>query len=155
LSYKNKPDPHAKRDRQAAFLETYEKCGTVTEACEHIGISRSAVQRWRQDPGFVEQYGESRVAFADHLESMALARISEPQGNRGSDVLLIAMLNAHRPELYRPANAPVGESNAVTLLKEWRRVAKEEHKRNAEPDDGSTDYQPLDLQLDKLLRGRG
>lgn len=51
LSYKNKPDPLAKRDRQAAFLEAYEKCGTVTEACEHIGISRSAVQRWRQEPG--------------------------------------------------------------------------------------------------------
>ena len=155
MSYKNKPDPHAKRDRQAAFLEAYEKCGTVNEACEHIGVSRSAVQRWRQDPGFVEQYGESRVAFADHLESIALTRIKEPQGNRGSDVLLIAMLNAHRPELYRPANAPVGESNAVTLLKEWKRVAKEEHKRNAEQEDGSTDYQPLDVQLDKLLRGRG
>ena len=94
-------------------------------------------------------------AFADHLESMALTRIREPQGNRGSDVLLIAMLNAHRPELYRPANAPVGESNAVTLLKEWRRVAKEEHKGNAEQGDGSVDYQPLDVQLDKLLRGRG
>ena len=80
MSYKNKPDPLAKRDRQAAFLDAYGKCGTVTEACEHIGISRSAVQRWRQDPGFVEQYGESKVAFADHPESMALARISEPQG---------------------------------------------------------------------------
>ena len=155
MSYKNKPDPLAKRDRQAAFLEAYEKCGTVNEACEHIGVSRSAVQRWRQDPGFVEQYGESRVAFADHLESMALARISEPQGNRGSDVLLIAMLNAHRPELYRPANAPVGESNAVTLLKEWKRVAKEERKRDAVQGDGSMDHQPLDVQLDKLLRGRG
>ena len=155
MSYKNKSDSKAKMDRQAAFLDAYEKCGTVTEACEHIGMSRSAVQRWREDPGFVEQYQESKVAFADHLESIALTRIKEPQGNRGSDVLLIAMLNAHRPELYRPANAPVGESNAVTLLKEWRKAARAEQGREVARDDGSMDYHPLDVQLDKLLRGRG
>ena len=52
-------------------------------------------------------------------------------------------------------NAPAGESNAATLLKEWRKAAREEQGREVARDDGSMDYHPLGVQLDKLLKRRG
>jgi hypothetical protein len=59
-----------------------------------------------------------------------------------------------KSELYWPANAPMGESNAVTLLREWRRAAREGQGREVARDDGSMAYHPLNVQLENMLEKR-
>ncbi len=79
------------------FLEAYERYGTVTSACRIVELSRDSPYRWRQqDPEFNEAFENSRNVVADDLEQEALRRAHD-----GSDLLLIFMLKALRPDKYR------------------------------------------------------
>jgi hypothetical protein len=90
---------------QAAFLAAYSKAGTVTAACAAVpgGLSLQAVRNWDQGDvlGFSAAYADAREAWADYLEDLAYKRVANPEGSKGSDILLIALLNAHKPAKYR------------------------------------------------------
>jgi len=49
-----------------------------------------------------ERFQDAVEDFADSLEALALDRVHHPEGKVGSDILLIALLNANRPTKYRP-----------------------------------------------------
>ena len=111
--------------RRRRFLRVFEECGTVSAACRATGIARSSVKLWViDDPEFAEELHSARVAFAEMLEGIALDRVRNPDKNRGSDVLLLGLLNANLPSKYRPQFA-MSEDSAKDLILEWRKAVKE------------------------------
>jgi hypothetical protein len=106
---------------QNRFLHALEELGTIKDACEHAGVVRSTIKTWVRDDvqGFAERYMESEEVFADSLERMAYDRVAL-QAPRDNPVLLIALLNAHKPAKYRPGTA-VSESAAREVMAEWRK----------------------------------
>ena len=91
-------------DKQNRFLQAYSAAGTVTVAASAAGIHRDTVYRWASNDieGFRGRFGAAKAEFADHIEAIALERVKSEQG---SDLLLIALLNAHKPEKYRATRA--------------------------------------------------
>ena len=97
--------------RQNYFLRAYAEYGTITAACKSINIPRKTAHRWVAGDmeGFRDRFQEAREEFADSLEQMAFERLKQ-QGPRDNPVLLITMLNAHKPNKYRPQSSTDDES---------------------------------------------
>ena len=111
--------------RKEIFLAAYEEWGTIRKACEITGISRNGYGNWQKgDPEFTRRLDLMRQSFAESLEGLALDRVRNPDKNRGSDLLLIGLLNANMPQKYRPQFA-MSEDSAKELITEWRKAAKE------------------------------
>ena len=83
--------------RQADFCEALGKLGSITKAAFLAGVSRETIRLWERDDrsGFRQKLRDAHATYADMLESMALERVQNPEGNRGSDTLLIALNNAN------------------------------------------------------------
>ncbi len=111
--------------RQEKFLRLFVEHGTITWAAEAAGIHRDTVYDWQHTDanGFAARFQSAQRGFADSLEHKAFWRIEHPEGNRGGDVLLITMLNAHLPDKYRP-NAVVSDETARETLRALREAAK-------------------------------
>ena len=85
------------RPRKAAFLAALAQCGNVTEAARKTGIARMCHYDWlKRDPDYVKATEVAVEESIQHLEQVARKRAVT-----GSDLLLIFLLKAHRPEKYR------------------------------------------------------
>ena len=73
--------------------------------------------------GFKELFELANHSYRESLEDMARERLENPQGNRGSDVLLISQLNARWPERYR-ANTEGKDQSAKEALEEIHQMHK-------------------------------
>jgi hypothetical protein len=113
---------HGTKERQARFLELFGKFGQVTATAEATGIDRVTHYDWikRDINAYRVKFDAAQQVWREALESRAMARIDDPQGNRGSDVLLLAMLNASWPDKYRPG-VIVADDTAKDLLAELRK----------------------------------
>jgi len=120
---------------QYAFLQSYAINGTITNSAKIVGITPQAVHLWKEQDalGFNARFLKAVEAFADGLEDIAMARIKEPQGNRGSDVLLLAMLNAHKPEKYRTGIVVVDETPKAVAAKLAKMAQEDKETRDQEP----------------------
>ena len=108
--------------RSQRFLQTLAETGNVTAAAAVAGISRTGAYDHREiDEAFARAWAEAEEIAADKLEAEAWRRgvdgIEEPIISLGkvvagedekpltirrySDTLLLALLRAHRPQLYR------------------------------------------------------
>ena len=137
--------------RKEVFLAAYEEWGTIKKACELTGITRDGYKNWQSaDPEFVRRLDSMRQSFAESLEGLALDRVRNPDKNRGSDVLLIGLLNANMPQKYRPQMA-MSEDSAKELITEWRKAAKEVKR-----DRGADDSLPATVEqtLSEILERR-
>ncbi len=129
----------AQKKRQAAnqhaFLRAYEFNGTETAAAKAVGITWEAVRLWKRDDSlsFNTRFPKAIEAFANGLEDIAMARIREPQGYRGSDVLLLAMLNAHKPEKYRTGIIVVDETPKAVAAKLAAMARDDKEERESAP----------------------
>ena len=133
--------------RKEIFLAAYEEWGTIRKACEITGISRNGYGNWQKgDPEFVRRMDLMRQSFAESLEGLALDRVRNPDKNRGSDVLLIGLLNANMPQKYRPQFA-MSEDSAKELITEWRKAAKEVGKDRGE----GADEEKLPVTVEQTL----
>ena len=84
-------------NQKARFLSVLEKVGVIKLACHAADAGRSTVYDWRlKDPAFAEAWDVALEDGVDMLEAEAIRRAS-----RSSDSLLIFLLKAKRPELYR------------------------------------------------------
>jgi hypothetical protein len=73
------------------------KTGNVRLACQKAGVTRSVAYAHKErGNGFAEQWDEALQQAVDLLEQEAWRR-----ARATSDVLLIFLLKAHRPEMYR------------------------------------------------------
>jgi hypothetical protein len=109
------------------FLKAYAKCGAIAEAARLAKVDRGCHYDWMQDPDYRREFEAAHETACDMLESecrrRAVEGVEEPviyQGElqykldkngkrtniplsirRKSDVLLIFLLKAARPEKYR------------------------------------------------------
>jgi len=68
-------------------------------------LDRSTIYIWRKrNPKFAEAMSTALEEFSDRLEAIALDRVTNPVGSRGSDILLLGLLNANRPSKFRNQN---------------------------------------------------
>jgi hypothetical protein len=154
-SNKERKEDAAKR--KVLFLATYEEWGTVKKACEVSGISRRTYREWAySDYAFSGNLAESKKAFGEALEEIALERVKNPDKGRGSDVLLLGLLNANMSEKYRPTMA-LNEDSAREVITELRKISRE--KRTDGPVEEKEEKKelsdPYKKQLVELLEKKG
>jgi hypothetical protein len=125
-SYSPGSKDHKSFVTQTRFLAAYRKRGTITSAAHTVGIARGTVNWWTDNDhlGFRERYRVAVEEFADYLEQMAIDKIAL-QGPKDNPLLHITLLNAHKPEKYRPRSAPANEI-AKELMNEMKRIRAEE-----------------------------
>lgn len=86
------------RKRQALFLDGFTKTGTVLGACRRVGLSRETVRLWRKnDEAFEQLYQDADLDITETLETKAMSMAME-----GDTTMVIFLLNARRPDVYRP-----------------------------------------------------
>jgi hypothetical protein len=107
--------PKKRRDWKPAWLAAFEELGTVTAACAAVGIGRRTVYDARQaDEGFALAWHDLEEATTERMEAEAYRRavrgVTRDVRHQGvvvgeeqhySDTLLIFMLKARKPEMYR------------------------------------------------------
>jgi hypothetical protein len=86
-----------KKDWRQEFLDGLRETGMVTEACQAVGIGRRTAYDERQ------RNEEFALAWADVIEESTedLEREAVRRAKDGSDTLLIFLLKARRPQVYR------------------------------------------------------
>lgn len=113
--------------RKRAWLEAFEESGTVVGACKSTGMPRSTAYLWRtKDEAFLLAWHDIEEATTERMEREAYRRgvegVQRDVYHMGrvvgaerqySDVLLIFMLKARRPERYRD-NVKVEQDIKVT-----------------------------------------
>jgi hypothetical protein len=114
-----------KEARKALFLKAFREIGTRSGAFRIAKISRKAYEVWiLEDPDFMRLVANAQMEFGEYLEEIALERVKNPDKNRGSDVLLLGLLNANLPTKFRPQFA-MSEDSAKDLIIEWRKAARD------------------------------
>ncbi len=104
------------RERQDQFLDTFAKVGNLSASARTAGIDRQTHYNWLEaDPsGYGQRFADAEERAHDALEQEARRRavvgVDEPVFYKGeivgyirkmSDVLLIFLLKAARPEKFR------------------------------------------------------
>lgn len=88
--------PHAGEWREP-FLAALRNSGNVRAACQAANVSRPVAYKHRNEyPKFAAQWDDALEDACDVLEAEARTR-----ARGGSDLLLIFLLKAHRPEKFR------------------------------------------------------
>jgi hypothetical protein len=104
---------HAKKK---ALLKLYMRCGRMEPCCRQLGIDHSHHYYWmRTDPAYVEAFAQAKEYSIQHLEDIAMARATDEV--KPSDLLLIFLLKAARPEKYRDSVKRDERSDVSELLK--------------------------------------
>jgi len=109
--------------QQEEFLKAYASRGTIRAAAMAAGVERITVNVWKKDPVFRDKFELAKDDFREQLEEIAFQRLKE-QTSKDNPVLLLALLNAHIPERYRPRETPVNETAKETLLEMRRQFAR-------------------------------
>ena len=122
--------------RKRLLIASLEEWGTIRKACDASGVPRRTYQEWNtRDPDFSVSIDLARQSFSESLEELALDRVRNPDKGKGSDVLLLGLLNANLPHKFRPQIA-MNEDSAKELITEWRKAAKEV-KRDGPAEEGT------------------
>lgn len=101
--------------KKRAFLAALAECGNITHAAESAKIRRQTVYEWKDaDPAFAAAMEVAQETAGDRLEQEARRRAVtgtlKPVFYKGdecgyireySDTLLIALLNANKPEKFK------------------------------------------------------
>lgn len=117
-----------KKDWKPQFLTALESTGMVMEACKAVGVGRSTVYEARQrDEDFACAWADVDEALVERMEREAHRRAVHGvhrdvfykgdvvgEERHYSDTLLIFLLKAKRPEVYRD-NVKVEHSGTVTF----------------------------------------
>ena len=91
-----KTPPRRKAGWQTRFLDKLKEVGNIRLACLAADIDRSTAYRTRQrDEDFAVAWADALQEGVDRLEEEAWKRAKSK-----SDLLMIFLLKAHRPELY-------------------------------------------------------
>ena len=82
---------------QSVFLSSFSQCGNITQSSGDAGVTRQAVfYAYKRHPDFRVLYEEAKEESVERLEQVARKRATE-----SSDNLLIFLLKAMRPDVYR------------------------------------------------------
>ena len=141
--------------RKSLVAEALEEWGTVRMACKTAEVPPSTYRQWlMDDPEFSISIDLARHAFAESLEELALERVRNPEKGKGSDVLLLGLLNANMPQKFRPQLA-LNEDSAKELITEWRKAAKEIKKDKPAQEEAAVLNEDVEKTLAEILEKKG
>ena len=106
-------------EKRKKFLDAYSMTGNISYSCEQAGVERSTHYNvWMRDPKYVKAFEDAREKAGDRIEAEILRRaygVEKPLHYQGkltgdtvieySDLLLIFLAKAVRPEKFREPNA--------------------------------------------------
>ena len=145
-------EPEDVKARQDLFLSLYSELGSIRAAAKEMNISRRTPTRWIKDDiqGFKERFEEAKFNFREMLQDIAVNRVKE-QGSKDNPVLLIALLNAHWAEKYRPQTTSVDDTAKEVLsdLRDRFKVIKK-----VEETEDTSEVSPQQ-QVEDILKGKG
>jgi hypothetical protein len=120
-------------DRQEAFLEAYRHTSRLTHAARAVGVSIYAVDKWlsRDVYSFKKRMDMAHREYCDWVRGVIQERLVNPQGNRGSDILLMFEGKAVMPELYREEVKVIGADASKQMMDKLRELAMKERERAA------------------------
>ena len=131
------------RQNKKVLLAAVEQYGGNTKAMKAAGISKQTYFSYiRNDPEFKETLEHAKLAFGESMLEIAIDRVRNPDKGKGSDVLLISLLNAYLSHIFKPTTV-VGEDTAKELITEWRKAARSDAKKKSE--------QPLSENMEDTL----
>ncbi len=114
------------------LIQAVEEFGGAMKAVKAAGIHAATYYRWmKEDPAFREEMEAAQKIFGEGMLEIAIDRVKNPDKGKGSDVLLLGLLNAYMPDKFRPA-AVVANDTAKELITEWRKAAREQAKEKRE-----------------------
>jgi hypothetical protein len=125
-------------DRQEAFLKAFGHLGTIRAAARAIGIHRTRVNQWLSADlySFKKRMDDARQEYREFLEDLTHERLVNPQGNRGSDILLMFRKKAEWPEKYREEVKILGIESSKQMLDRLRELAAKERQQQAALESG-------------------
>jgi hypothetical protein len=115
-------------DRQEQFLAAYSELGKLNLAAEASGIPMGTVKSWQLSDThlFKKRLQEAHAKCVEKWEQLMDERLTNPQGNRGSDVLLMFKLKAMAPEKYREEVKVLNAVAPIQMLERLRELAMKE-----------------------------
>jgi hypothetical protein len=118
-------------DRQEAFLIAYAQLGTILHGAKAAGLHRNTVNHWIATDlySFKKRMELAHQDYCDHIERMIDERLANPQGNRGSDILLMFKAKAEMPEKYREEVKVLGMEGPKEMLARLKEMADRERKK--------------------------
>jgi hypothetical protein len=132
-------------DHQEAFLAAYRHTSRVTHAARAVGVSIYAVDKWlsRDVYSFQKRMELARREYCDSVRQMIQHRLNNPQGNRGSDILLMFEAKAVMLEMYREEVRIIGAEKQIELLDKLREMATKERQRQLEAGSVEGEYREM------------
>jgi hypothetical protein len=126
------PMPHQVEvwNRQELFLAAYAKVGKRGLAAKEAGITVWGVDNWvRTDVYSIKKrMALAHQRYVESLEQLMDDRLTNPTGNRGSDILLMFKLKAEAPEKYREEVKVLNVAAPIQMLDRLRELATRERK---------------------------
>jgi hypothetical protein len=118
-------------DRQQAFLKAFGQLGTIRAAARTIGIHRSTVNLWLSTDlySFKKRMADAKEEYREFLEDLIHEWLTNPQGNRGSDVLLMFREKVEWPEKYREEVKVLRVSAQLQMPDRLKQLAEKDMKR--------------------------
>jgi hypothetical protein len=111
--------------RQEAFLKQYSERGKLIRAAEAAGMTIWAVEYWQKQDlyQFNRRLEVAHARYSESIEQMIDDRLQHPEGNRGSDPLLMFKQKAENPSKYREDVKVVDTGIGAMLLDKLRDLA--------------------------------
>ena len=114
-------------DRQEAYLAAYAECGRRNKAAATVGLTYWAIRHWdRHDVfSFRERQDVAHLVYCEtRVEGLIDERLANPEGNRGSDILLMFKAKAEMPEKYREEVKIIDTGATKERLRELRALGR-------------------------------
>ena len=111
-------------EKQERFCAAFARFGTLTAAEKATGIHWSTRTYWLQENmyGFRDRLKAAQEAYTAYWESQMDARLENPTGNRGSDILMMFKLKALNPQKYRETITLQPSADTKELLDVFRKL---------------------------------
>jgi len=112
-------------DSQAEFLAHYAELGSILHATAATGVRRETHYDWLRAGhcDYARRWDHARQVHRERLEAMVYARLEDPTGNRGSDVLAIFALKKAWPDKYDD-KPPVVNIDARSISAELAQIGR-------------------------------
>ena len=116
-------------EKKKLLINAIKEYGGFIIAREKTGVPRSTYYQWiKEDETFKEDVYEAKQSFGESMLQIAIDRLKNPDKGKGSDVLLIAVLNAYMSSTFRPDGEDQGENPMKDMIQELRSMARGEKK---------------------------
>ena len=134
-------------NKKKLLLEAIKEYGGFIIARDKVGVPRSTYYQWlKEDETFKDAVHEAKESFGESMLQIAIDRLRNPDKGKGSDVLLIAVLNAYMSSTFKPGAADDNNEIVRDWIEELRDKFKADKLRNETPLS-----QPVEETLDSIL----